>query len=220
MKTWKDQCAEYEKMAQEWFGNHEVVSLQRIGTLESKVEGRLVWREPGTNINSIEYRLINNYLLVFGDLGEAIYWWSSPHSFEWIAGLNLDYFRGKCQASEVGKDFKEWNEKQALEKAREYLEEHIKEVFYEKYDEADEKFKELVTKRVEEAWKDFCDDGGDHSISYPQEWVEWCNDDSERTQKYFGEDYWEFIYGIGETTHIRCVAHLYGLKMAMEQIQK
>ena len=74
----------------------------------------LTWKKPGTGNYMVRYLVSGNTLCVYGDLGEAIYQWSENVTLEWISNLYLSYFKGKCQASEVGRDFREWSQRKAL----------------------------------------------------------------------------------------------------------
>jgi len=151
----------------------------------------LTWKKPGTNNYMIKYIVSGNTLCVYGDLGEAIYQWSQNISFEWLSGLDLSYFKGKCQASEVGRDFREWDDRTAI------------------------KFLKDMEKQEYFKWSDLEYLGGTESLYGSRDWEEWLR---ENGSEVFGEDYWDWAYGIGYRVNIRCEYHLIGLKMAMEQI--
>ena len=74
----------------------------------------LTWKKPESYNYMVRYLVSGNTLCVYGDLGEAIYQWSENVTLEWISNLYLSYFKGKCQASEVGRDFREWSQRKAL----------------------------------------------------------------------------------------------------------
>lgn len=158
-----------------------------LGTID-----KLTWKKPGSSNYMIQYIISGNTLCVYGDLGEAIYRWCEPITFEWIAGLNLSYFKGKCQASEVGRDFREWDEKKALDAL--------------KYFAKEEYFK----------WKEFEEREGKHALYDNSEWNEWLR---EHGDEVLGEEFWDWAYGIGYTINVRCIYHFIGLHMAMEQIR-
>lgn len=74
------------------------------------------WAQPGTNNHRVVYVLRGGVLLVYGDLGDAVYTWYNSISLNFLSGLNLDYFSGKCGASEDGRGGKEWDEDHARER--------------------------------------------------------------------------------------------------------
>lgn len=82
-----------------WFKNHEA-ELNQSGEISF-----LTWGKPGTIHYKIWYVLHETHgtLMVYGDLGEAIYRWYGKVSFHGIAGFDLHYFHGKTCASELGR---------------------------------------------------------------------------------------------------------------------
>ena len=153
----------------------------------------LTWKKPGSYNYYVKFMVVGNTLFVYGDLGEAIYQWSEGITFEWLSNLDLPYFAGKCQASEVGRDFKEWNERKALEALKHF--------------EKQEYFK----------WSDLNEEDGKGSLYDKREWEEWLR---EHGHKVLGEDYWDWAYVIGNDINTRCVYHFMGLQMAMKQIKE
>ena len=153
----------------------------------------LTWKKPDSSSYMIKYIITGNTLCVYGDLGEAIYRWSSPITFEWLANLDLSYFKGKCQASEVGRDFREWDQYKALNTLKEFAK--------------DEYFK----------WQDFEDSGGESSLYGCDDWREWL---SQHGCEILGDDFWDWAYGIGFTINVRCMYHFIGLQMAMKKIKE
>ena len=76
----------------------------------------LSWKKSGTSVFGIDYIMRGNILIVTGDLGHAIYRWSSPVMLEWVSRCDLSYFAEKCVASETGSGGKEWNAEIAKER--------------------------------------------------------------------------------------------------------
>ena len=111
----------------EEFETHEIV-LHKTNSNEDS-EGRthtlehLVFKRPGSGMYLIEYVMRGTTLFVTGDLGEAVYWWSERHDLEWVSQCDLGYFSSKCMASEVGRDFKQWDSDQALQRVESELSE-------------------------------------------------------------------------------------------------
>lgn len=78
-----------------WFPDH-VATVSDDGT-------SMLWAKPGTGIYAVKYRIIGSHLVVLGDIGCAVYRWSDRISFNWLSRISLDYFHGKCEASEDGR---------------------------------------------------------------------------------------------------------------------
>lgn len=154
----------------------------------------LNWKKPGTFTYYIRYILDGNYLIVTGDVGEAIYQWYDILTLEFLNECNLSYFAGKCQASEAGRDFKEWDNDKAQKQVKEYIEE---------YDDL--------------SWDKFLEAGGDGGFSDEKEWGRWLDDNG---YDILGEDHYEWSYGCGFKIHSRCEYHKIGLEMAFKQLEE
>jgi len=74
------------------------------------------WSKPGTWVDGMRFVIHRGWLTVLGDLGEAVYQWSSRISPEFLSDLNFDYFRSKCQASEIGRKAEEFNADEGVAK--------------------------------------------------------------------------------------------------------
>lgn len=151
----------------------------------------LTWKKLNSCSYMVRYIVSGNTLCVYGDLGEAIYRWSANVTLNWMASLDLSYFAGKCCASEVGRDFREWNEEKALKILREF--------------EQEEYFK----------WSKFEESGGEMHLYNAEDWKEWLR---EHGYSVLGEDFYEWAYDAGYQINTRCVYHFVGLQMAMKQI--
>lgn len=190
----------------EWFKNHQAKFLSWPECPLQLLE----WRDKsGSGINLIKYVLHskNGVLMVFGDLGDAIYQWhpgDGGTTWEFIADCSLDYFAGKCLASEDGRGYPEWNAKCAIAR----LAEHFKDAEEEDKNENEKEKKENV-EILEQA---------EYRASSQGEWVEYMkelNDD-----KKLGSDAWEWAYDAGTIINLRCMGHLEGVKMAVAQRDK
>lgn len=162
----------------------------------------LRWQKPETFINSVEYILRGSTLFVHGDLGEAVYCWSSNINLVFLADIDIDYFRGKCQASEEGRGYEYWFSEEA-------------EIYLNTY--CDNNDLNDKTRKV-------FDDNKSELIGACQtknDWIEWLRDpgNEEVRESIFGQDWWDFLPDIGIDAHPRCVMHLHGLKMAYEQLE-
>lgn len=167
-----------------WFKNHRA-------TLSDK--GVLVWAAPNTSTYRIDYQCYRNNLIVTGDVGDAIFAWSELVTFEWIATLDLDYFMGKCQASEAGRDFYQWDG----DAMREKLERNLMEM-------------DDTGAALHAAYEE----GADEALHHEQEWYAWCS----ANRELLGDDAGEWV-GRGRVPHMRCIGMLEGLKMAVAQLK-
>ena len=171
----------------EWFKEH-VASRTKMADGNGNEVDMLIWAEPGITTYKMVFIHHKNMLMVYGDLGEAVYGWSSLNSLEWIAACEIGYFASKCEASEYGWQYREWDEQEALRCIQGYLEEP-------------------------EKMKLFKENDGESSMGNQHDWIEWLRLHGDEV---FGQDWWEFAPSIGETIAVRCRAHLIGLKMAIK----
>lgn len=88
--------------------------FRRFSSLDSVTILTLDWKAPKTFINSLFFQIRGNTLLAFGDLYDAVYSWSSPISWNWLAGLGIGYFSEKCRASPHGAGGLRWNAEKAF----------------------------------------------------------------------------------------------------------
>ena len=187
---------EYEKIIrEEWFKDHQVLEHDLIGYSKgrSPIE-TLIWGKPGTIHYKIFYTLINRHgvLSVYGDLGEAVYRWYGNTWLEGIARFNLDYFHGKTTASELGRVGINYDWDEGI--ARKSIFEHFKE--------------EMDCK----GYKKFLDSYLAETLHNKNEFIAELN--AGGYHDIFGQDYWEWLYGVGDHIPIRTQAHLIGIKMA------
>ena len=100
--------AKREEDYRKWFAEH----IATVSTAKDHIGDitTLEWRKPGTWNYRIVYMMRGGMLLVYGDMGEAVYQWSGQIDLEFLASCSLDYFTSKCQASEQGRGGQEWDE--------------------------------------------------------------------------------------------------------------
>lgn len=106
----------------EWFKTHVLTTL---------VDHSYRWAKPDSSIYLIDYVIHGRYLIVVGDAGDAIYHWSQMLTWDFLRlkwdflrELDLDYFVGKCQASQVGRKFVHWESRVAQTWLEEFLKEN------------------------------------------------------------------------------------------------
>ncbi len=95
---------------EELFKDHTVTAYGTTAAPDFGPVEFLTWRKPESNTYWIDYLFYKGQLVVTGDVGEAVYWWGN-HSLDlsWVSKCELDYFAGKCRASEEGRAYCEWN---------------------------------------------------------------------------------------------------------------
>jgi hypothetical protein len=171
-----------------WFKDHVASITQHAEHL-----AELVWKKPDSGIYSIRYILCGGALMVHGDLGEAIYRWggySERLSFDWLATISLDYFHGKCCASERGRDYVRFSSEVFVKNLRE----------------------EVAAGEVRPSsrgWDDYigdlCDEGD--ARQFLGEHFKRC--DSETLGSFMEA---------GRVLELRCASHLIGIQMAVAQM--
>jgi hypothetical protein len=154
--------------------------------------GWLIWERPGTSIYHVNYNCWGRNLIVVGDIGDAVFSWSQRVTFEWLAGLDFDYFWRKCQASETGRTYYQWNSEVIGAQAEKIL-------------------RDEGTAR----WDDARAEGIEDAIHDEQEWYAWCH----ANRELLGDDLGEWV-GNGRVPNIRAVGMFEGLKMAVAQLSK
>ena len=182
-----------------WFADHRAIFTTRDLADDTQWELQtLYWGKPGTGMYSIRYVIMGPVLMVWGDLECAVYRWSSEISWEFLAGCDLQYFAGKCDASPKGRDYEDYDPRLALEDLNEALKERDGEAY-----------KRPSQTLVDEAR---------NVVRYGEEdWREWI-----RTNGYdlFGDCWYEYVGDFGKRTAQTCLAHLLGIKMAVAQLTK
>lgn len=209
------------------FDSH-VAKYWRLQAGNSSVVEMLRFSKPGTSNYFIEFLLTNGTLMVRGDLGEATYCWYSDIDFNFLAGINMGYMAGKCQASEVGNRFIDWDEDQAKASLMEYMEceddddelDQFMEVRGFVRDEDEEysegQYKEACKLLTEKRCKDILEEC---EISNEREWADNINALYDPGKTFHDQDFWEWAYGVGKVPHTRLFCHYIGLKLAVKQLQ-
>jgi hypothetical protein len=145
--------------------------------------------KPGTSIDMLCFHFFGGYMMVVGDLGDAVYHWNQQATPEWVAGCNLDYFLGKCQASETGRDFKKWDIQDCLDDLEKWAIQDFNKEDKPRPDLSDARF---AIEDGEIAWQAYLYDHGYET---------------------FGDEFYEFAPKFGVRPHIRGVLHLAALKV-------
>lgn len=98
-----------------WFENHKAV-LEGTGLLQ-----RISWKDASTPAYAMEFILSNKSLIVTGDMGEAVFTFSSDITWEELNGFVTPYFFKKLTASSENRY--EFNSEQAKIRLEEYFKE-------------------------------------------------------------------------------------------------
>lgn len=183
------------RCAEEWFKNHKATFHDMGGdiTHPSSMAPRiqhLRWKQDGTSNYWIDYIISGGFLLVYGDAGDAVYAWSDNITWDFLKSADLDYFKGKCQASEVGRDYRQWDTRKLAADLKHHMDEyHIAPSYQNEV---------LSCARMSMSAEELHMNARDE----PRAW-----------EKAFGQDYHEYIEW-GWTINCRCVGHWVGIQMA------
>lgn len=168
-----------------WFKDHKA---EHISLPEMEI---LIWANPNRSTYRVTYCAHNDLLYVTGDIGYAIYRAGLESLREW-SKCELDYFSGKCVASELGAQYLQWDS--------DFMREEV----------------ESALKDSEKTWDDFVVKSGHISTETELEWVQWL---SEYGTEFFGYDRFNWPMN-GKRIDIRCRGQLIGLQMAIQKMDE
>lgn len=179
------------EIRERWFPEHKA-ALTIHGDLKV-----LDWGKPGTIVYYCRYVFDGCELYISGDIGEAVFrltWNADVHSFN---DIHIHYFYEKLSA--YGEERVDFDSEQAVQRLKEWGQE-----LTEEYDS--DVLKDLI--KVAEG------------CSSVRNWADAVN--SSEFNDFISEldqDYWEWMYGIGDEIPWRIYGYLIGLKMASEQLK-
>lgn len=201
LRRMRDFMNDQDNLVTSWFKDHIVEGNEIYQFCPGRVIEMLTWRKPGTSIYRIDYTRRSNILMITGDVGDAIYTWGEVHDLRWISTCDLQYFASKCQASEVGRRYEDWDR----DSAKKWLEKY----FSDGDDEEDRKRLAKERQKAEDLyiWE---------ALFNKMEWTSWM---MQNGHDVFGPDLCGFEH-VGIEIALRCRAHLIGLKMAFAFIDK
>jgi len=190
-----------ERLKRDWFSKHVANP-----TVPGEAGGAqiIMWTEPDTSFYKVRYMLCESILYVVGDIGAATYIFNATMEWKDFLPLYSDYFASKCVASEYGKGYKSWWADLAFHRLQAWINEE---------DDADERAKRALD-------LDSVGEFGDTGIRACQDKTSWQFWLAEFGDDTFGDDYAEEFWNFGDDVNVRCIGHLVGLKMAIEQLQK
>lgn len=173
-----------------WFNNH-VATYSEQGNLKV-----LDWKKPGTITYYTRFIFDRNKMYVSGDIGEAVFCFTEPVDVHVVAKYALGYFEGKLRAyHEARRDFD--NDK-AVKRLRKWL----------------ISLKESGIKYDHDDMREFFDEA--RNCNSTDEWGYIVNKTSFISK--LDQDYWEWIFNIGDAIPWRIHGYLIALKMASEQL--
>ena len=196
-----------EQMAEcreNWFQNHKAKSSTTSMVLGDSTIGLgttiINWQNPNSWNYGCVFIIHKRWLIVTGDIGEAVYEWSSDITLEFLGGIDFSYFHSKCQSSEVGRHFTDWNE----HVAKQYRADRIAEI---KAKDADDR-----------------SEGDDKALEVLEDLTEFDKHSFKAAaQEYYDEhgdgEGAQDIGDMGEVAHPRCIGHFIGLQMAIKQLE-
>ena len=161
---------------------------------------------PNTGIERIRFMILPNtsILVVYGDLGYAMFnWYRNTITFEDISTMSIDYFQGKCVASEVGRDFRDWYPERAKESIGCEILERIDYI----NDQLEEKKEDQI-----DTYKEFIQFINDH-FNFDSRF-EFADTLTTFPFSFFDCDDYEAGFGI----HPSCYLYLKALKLAMKYL--
>ena len=184
-----------QQIKEDWFKEH-VATLTQHGDLQV-----LDWRRPTSNTYRCRYVFDSSNMYITGDIGAALFrltWIASVHSFN---NIYIGYFKGKMSA--FSDDDMDFSSEEAVKGLRAWVK-RLKENG-EKYDH--DEMKDLFEKA--------------RGCSRKEEWAGIVNEsDCNDFISNLDEDYWEWIYNVGDEIPARIHAYLIGLQMASEQLRE
>ncbi len=106
-----------------WFKEHKAAVM-----LDCDSASIIRWAKLGTVIYSCRYLLHGPWFCAMGDIGECIHQWSEKITPRFVAKCNLDYYMGKCQASDDHRSRnRTWNDQVAYSGLLYIISDHLSE---------------------------------------------------------------------------------------------
>lgn len=196
MQTLEEKMKEIET---EWFPNH-VASFEQL----SDSTAVLSFTKSGTSVYAVRYILDRNYLIITGDIGEAVFCLTEKAKLKSLAEeYSISYLFGKIRADRDAYDF---NSEKAIQK----LESNFRDYEFDS-DEEKEEFKQLT----EEMYASIREECNSES-----QWATILNCDYYDKISEYDQDCFEWIYAIGKEYSWQALGWVVGLKMAYEQLKE
>jgi len=190
MQTLEEKMREIET---EWFPEHVSDSTAVLN-----------FRKPGTSVYAVRYILDRNYLIITGDIGEAVFCLTEKAKLKSLAEeYSIPYLFGKLRADRDAYDF---NSEKAIQK----LESIFKDYEFDTNEEVEE-FKELK----EELYASIREECNSES-----QWAAILNSDYYDKISEYDQDCFEWIYSVGKEYSWQALGWVVGLKLAYKQLNE
>ncbi len=99
----QEHIAQCHQRIAEWFSNHEA-QCRPVLNSDRKIF-IIEWRRPDVSDYWMRFTIDSGYVIVTGDVGEAIYGFHRDVTLEDFLSFDWHYFTGKCCASETGRQY-------------------------------------------------------------------------------------------------------------------
>lgn len=192
----------------EWFKDHKAQcqATGDIGKIVWSTSLLIHWQNPKSWNYGCRFIIHRQWLIVVGDIGEAVYQWSDDITLEFLAQLDFGYFLGKCQASEKGRDFSMWDSGVAEQKRSARIAE-IK-TPSQPLEEGEEEYPESPEADELEALEELEGQPEDEFKAKAQDYYD-ATGDAEGA----GD-----LSSMGKVPNCRAIGHFVGLQMAIKQL--
>lgn len=187
--------AQTKECRERWFKDHEATVITDNPSVTI-----INWQKADSWNYGCRFIIHSHWLLVVGDIGEAVYQWSQRISAEFLSELNFDYFHGKCVASEDGRQFNMWDHREAYRLVQEWLAEADANNFPTEEDDERRHLRNITEHTDRQEFEELVRKAYDEGL-----------DDCETAA---------YLSGCGLVPHPRCVGHFVGLQMAIAQLNK
>jgi hypothetical protein len=194
---------EMEQLAKSDFKDH-VAKYADQGDMK-----RLEWNKPGTRMFGMDVIFHGNFVIICGDLGEAVYECTWKTSLKSCADNNFSYFLGKLRTVSYGKH--KWDQDDCNEDIEEWKKDRISEIKEEIEEYPGDK--EHYEKKIA-AINEFVDCA---QTDFKERWINYVAD---QDLDKLGEDCDTELFKAGERLNSRLYLYHIALKMAWEQIEK
>ncbi len=189
MKTMKNKI---EEIKSEWFHGHE----SKLAEYED--HQILTWANPDRSDYTCQYILKGNKLFISGDVGEAVFVFTSHISLEYFRHINVPYFISKLTTSS----------RRTHDYDTDKIESAIRrwelELLYEGVEIDRDKMRAMLMAAVQ------CSSAREWEFVFNTEYLDFA--------MALDEDIAEWIYTAGDTTSYSMIAYLVGLQEAHKQL--
>lgn len=180
----------------EWFKNHKANVI--IGPVTTNAALIIGWQNPESWNYGCRFILHRRWLIVVGDIGEAVYEWGQDITLAWLAKLDFDYFWHKCRASEDGTKFEMHESRVGYALVQQWLAEQDAENPPGETDDHREHIRSITANSAADEIGHLIHHAYDEGLD-----PEFC----------------AYLSGCFKVPHPRAIGHFVGLQMAIKQLQ-